>query len=219
MRWWYLHCAGFTSFSAVSPFEDDSILLWSHYGNSHSGAVLEFETDDFMEGIFGEPDKAQKAAKTRLVPGAFYKVRYCQNRLKFHNDKYEDGREALKLLCRKARSWAYEKELRVFVFSKERSSFHPVNEKLYNRFGQNYISTKPFSLWDNLSVDVRFPKKSLKAIYFGCGNPKDRISSAKRKEFYKSLKKYKCRVKSVHIDRARYGFHWEGPGWMGPEGI
>ena len=73
-----------------------SLLMWSHYANSYSGAVVKFdETHEFFSGHFD--------------------MEYSDRRPKVHIASYTDGDSPVPIaeLCVKAREWEYEDEVRV----------------------------------------------------------------------------------------------------------
>ena len=73
-----------------------SLLMWSHYADSYSGAVVKFdETHEFVSGHFD--------------------VKYSERRPKVDIASYTDVDEPVPIaeLCVKAKEWEYEKEVRV----------------------------------------------------------------------------------------------------------
>ena len=73
-----------------------SLLMWSHYADGYSGAVVEFdETHEFFSGHF--------------------EMKYSEHRPKMDIASYTDGDEPTPIaeLCVKAKEWEYEKEVRV----------------------------------------------------------------------------------------------------------
>ena len=75
---------------------DSSLLMWSHYADEYSGAIVKFdETHEFFSGHF--------------------EVMYSEHRPKRDIASYTDGDEPIPIaeLCVKAKEWEYEKEVRV----------------------------------------------------------------------------------------------------------
>ena len=73
-----------------------SLVMWSHYSDGYSGAVVKFdETHDFFSGHF--------------------EMKYSERRPKMDISFYTDGDEPIPIaeLCVKAKEWEYEKEVRV----------------------------------------------------------------------------------------------------------
>ena len=75
---------------------DSSLLMWSHYADSYSGAIVVFdETHDFFSGQFD--------------------MVYSDTRLKIHIESLTDTDAPVPIaeLCVKAREWEHENEVRV----------------------------------------------------------------------------------------------------------
>ena len=75
---------------------NSSLLMWSHYADGHSGAIVKFdETHEFFSGHFG--------------------MEYSERRPKIDIASYTDGDEPIPIaeLCVKAKEWEYEREVRV----------------------------------------------------------------------------------------------------------
>lgn len=73
-----------------------SLLMWSHYADSYSGAVVEF--DDAHEFFTGR-----------------FNMEYSERRPKIDIASYTDGSEPIPIaeLCVKSKEWEYEEEVRV----------------------------------------------------------------------------------------------------------
>ena len=75
---------------------DSSLLMWAHYADDYSGAIVQFdETHEFFSGHF--------------------EVQYSEQRPKIDIASYTDGDEPVPIaeLCVKAKDWEYENEVRV----------------------------------------------------------------------------------------------------------
>ena len=75
---------------------DSSLTMWSHYADSYSGAVVEFDPKhEFFQGLF--------------------EMRYSDHRPRFDIAKYTDGDDipSIAELCVKSNEWAYEQEVRI----------------------------------------------------------------------------------------------------------
>ena len=82
--------------------ENDNLLMWAHYADSHRGFVLEFDPEHTFFDLVG------KSGETALRP-----VEYGPRpRLKSLFDERIKG-DFLQLFCIKSDYWAYEKEWRV----------------------------------------------------------------------------------------------------------
>ena len=75
---------------------DSSLLMWAHYADGYSGAIVQFdETHEFFSGHF--------------------EVKYSEHRPKVDISSYTDDDDPTPIaeLCVKAKEWEYEKEVRV----------------------------------------------------------------------------------------------------------
>ena len=75
---------------------DSSLLMWSHYADEYSGAIVQFdETNDFLFGHF--------------------EMKYSEHRPKIDIASYIDGAAPIPIteLCVKAKEWEYEEEVRI----------------------------------------------------------------------------------------------------------
>ena len=93
-RYWRIVCASLV---------DDSILMWSHYADSHTGVVLEFDTR--------EPPFSKIGADSVLT------VTYSEKKPDYTHFDYGNGfgEEMFRVAATKAINWAYEKEVRIVV--------------------------------------------------------------------------------------------------------
>ncbi|MCU5773072.1 DUF2971 domain-containing protein [Erwiniaceae bacterium BAC15a-03b] len=73
----------------------DSHLMWAHYADNYSGAVIEFDDNhEYFEGAF--------------------EISYVEDRPKIHMDYFLDKKEvAISELCIKSNEWSYEREWRL----------------------------------------------------------------------------------------------------------
>ena len=80
----------------LSLSKNRSSLMWAHYADNYSGAVVKFdETHEFLSGHFD--------------------MEYSERRPKVDIASYTDGDEPIPIaeLCVKAKEWEYEKEVRI----------------------------------------------------------------------------------------------------------
>jgi Protein of unknown function (DUF2971) len=93
-RYWRLVCA-----SAIY----DSILMWSHYADNHTGLVLAFDTT--------EPPFSQ------IPPDCWLRVRYSDTKPDyiFSHKQQEFQQKMFAVAGTKASAWAYEREVRIIV--------------------------------------------------------------------------------------------------------
>ena len=82
----------------------DSILMWSHYTNNHSGICIEYDTNKFSPKI-----------KSSIFP-----VLYSRTRLDLTEDLMKASINAgYKALVFKAKEWEYEKEWRIILSNED----------------------------------------------------------------------------------------------------
>lgn len=93
-RHWRIVCASLV---------DDSILMWSHYADNHTGVVLEFDT--------GEPPFSEIGNDSILT------VKYSDRKPDYTHFDYGNGfkEEMYRVAATKAIDWAYEKEVRIVI--------------------------------------------------------------------------------------------------------
>lgn len=93
-RHWRIVCASLV---------DDSILMWSHYTDNHTGVVLELDTE--------EPPFSQIGNDSILT------VMYSERKPDYAHFDYGNGfgEEMFRIAATKAIDWAYEKEVRIVV--------------------------------------------------------------------------------------------------------
>ena len=123
---------------------NDSILMWSHYANSHRGVCIEYErpvSDEFQDVIYS---KTRPFAKIYKAVSHEIGLEILGRKTKLE-DLEKDLEETLKPFFIKSKDWAYEKEVRC----------------LYSKFKHNENIKKV----DNKYIlNVGIPKK----IYVGC---------------------------------------------------
>lgn len=222
MQGWFLGDLGICCFSKLNPYSDEALLMWTHYAMEHRGVALEFDTDEFEAGIHKVPPVAARRAVRALVPGRFYPCQYTDRRARipdadFHASKSKKA-VPLRFVLRKANAWKYEKEVRVFSYAQNRACFDPVSFRNLTRAGRAYANGKSFEIGAAMYRYLQFPRQSLKRIYLGVRAPSQ--GSKEMDEILKQCRKrYKIEAEDVNIHRSRYGFGFEGPGWMGLQGI
>lgn len=86
----------------------DNILMWSHYGNSHKGYVIEFDT---THEFFHQKIPNQKTGDVLEYAGSPKKVTYTKHRkiISFWQKSMSD------VFLTKGSDWAYEKEHRMVL--------------------------------------------------------------------------------------------------------
>ncbi|MBN1988337.1 MAG: DUF2971 domain-containing protein [Bacteroidales bacterium] len=124
---------------------DDSFLMWSHYGQSHSQVC--FEIDFLQNRYLGGPSE----------------VEYPDSLIDKRNDSFnfDKGQLGLYLITNKLKQWSYEKEVRLIVDTKnpnidnERFKFNSNSEYLYVDFDLNYISKVIFGAKSTLTNELK----------------------------------------------------------------
>ncbi len=99
---------GLSSFSYIS----NSILMWSHYADSHKGICIGFNKEQLLETI---------KHPLKNFCDVDYKPTLCEAELILENKKiaYKNEKE---ILYRKLNIWSKEKELRIIAIFKDRNS-------------------------------------------------------------------------------------------------
>ncbi|MGJ8651432.1 MAG: DUF2971 domain-containing protein [Opitutaceae bacterium] len=106
-------------FSSSEISENADILMWSHYGNSHSGYRLHFEKDTLkaIGGIHG----VTYSGKRPIMPLAL-----------FENEKVADN------MLVKSKQWEYEDENRMFI-GKDKTIIDPISKLTFINFPTNAL--------------------------------------------------------------------------------
>ena len=154
-------------FSTIACFSEDvkSILMWSHYADSHKGFALEY---DFR------PTLTQPLERGALYPVVYSDDRYDASLyiswqfihvLGFHS-KNPDITAFSKVALHKSNVWAYEREWRII----DPGPHDPIHPK------PSVIHYKPV------------------AIYYGENNPKDKHERLHQIAVAKGIKEYKMDV-------------------------
>lgn len=138
---------------------DDSYLMWSHYGHSHSQVC--FEVDFSKNNYLGGPSE----------------VTYPENLIEKRNNSFSIDKDqlGLYLVTNKLKQWSYEKEIRLIVDTKspkidwQKFKFNANSEFLYVDFDLNYITKVIFGIKSALSDELKtkyiFSSKGLNPIY------------------------------------------------------
>lgn len=104
--------------SLVSCFStrSDSVLMWSHYGNSHRGVCIEFERPNFTD--FYDVKYSDRKAALDLFKTLELILGYLFLQEKPNSCDQELAKIILNVFCTKSKDWSYEKEVRC-IFSSE----------------------------------------------------------------------------------------------------
>lgn len=90
----------------------DNLLMWSHYADSHKGAVLELQCLKDSAWLRAQPVTYQAAPPTWASIDEWAKILTGQQTLDLEN-------AVTKYTCTKGLDWAYEKEWRVIDFARQ----------------------------------------------------------------------------------------------------
>lgn len=161
---------------------NDSILMWSHYAQSHRGACIEYEVDndDFKKVAYSKRPIRFKLSKTlEYILGHEFsgtKMNYSDNTLLF----------AIEPVLTKFRDWKYEKEVR-FAYS-----FDEQNPRIHDG-----VDDEGKKIW---LFDM---PANIKRIYVGCEASDD---------FIKALEKTNCSAPVIKMKKqiGKYGVVPEG---------
>lgn len=98
--------------------KNDSILMWSHYGDSHKGVCFEFEED---RDIFEEVNYTGKRPNLDLkkLIGRYLMCEFKNEECDFSEDEYQ--KSIIEQFFTKQNEWSYEQEIRC-VLSKDNTS-------------------------------------------------------------------------------------------------
>lgn len=147
---------------------NNNLLMWSHYADYHSGAVIEFDSNKI------ENDKVCEIKYSEDIPSVDLD--------KFLMDG--DNSELLdyydKNICCKSKCWEYEQEIRLV-----RHNFESYVQMLYNQLslnnGHNEVDEDHYRFF-NFSID------SVTGIYHGVNFP---LQENNLRAFYDSFEQYK----------------------------
>lgn len=135
---------GITCFTS----KDDNILMWSHYGNKHSGYCLGFDVDTSLNNAHNFIEY-----NDNMMKGKFISISYASNDEMVERPRlrYGGATNVQNMLSCKSSEWAYEQEIRLYFYSLE------------NRF-PNILNYKKETLKEFI-IGNRFDVGNLIAIY------------------------------------------------------
>jgi hypothetical protein len=120
----------------------DSLLMWSHYADSHKGFVLGL---DESHEFFSMPDGKGRPTKP-------HNVVYTSRRqtVKVASDDFHE-----RLLCYKSLEWSYEQEVRIFrTFGRNQGDFSKNDRNSIHLFGVPANCIKEIYLGANIGDDL-----------------------------------------------------------------
>jgi hypothetical protein len=190
----------------------DNLLMWSHYGDQHSGMVVEFDiTNDFFTSRFLSSDDK--------CLGKIGRVLYRKERL----DKVGDY--LMEPYFHKSDEWAYEKEHRLLlsIYNAD-ENWIPTNCK--DKFiSSGYLKNENLSVlnptfykvdkfeFSNICEDpaymamYKLPSNAIKSVTFGCKSSPEFIDAVKSK--LKSNNIENVDLFSSSIDKLDYRLKFE----------
>lgn len=130
---------------------NESILMWAHYATSHTGVVIEFDTNQFV---------------IRLSKDINYDNNIVEINMETLFKKNDESIEEFHKIYRaKSEDWDYEKEYRAFI---------NIDDKIVDDvkgktdLGENWKNC--YNALKNKEKCIYFPiaKEAIKAIYLGC---------------------------------------------------
>lgn len=137
---------------------NDSMLMWSHYANGHSGVCIEYERPDNSELFIDvEYSKNKKFVKMKKLTSIFLGNKLIGQDVNL--DKYSEAKDFLTPFYTKSLDWEHEKEVRFIVLR----SHALANENIQIVDGVYYLKLRPkrIYLWCN-AVNVRGYKSLIK---------------------------------------------------------
>lgn len=155
-----------------------SHLMWAHYAEEYSGAVIEFdEAHDFFQGC--------------------YEVKYVEQRPKFHIDYFMKEKETpLSELYLKSTEWSYEKEWRL-----ARNLLDCGKIKATKGNMDIYTLKLPMDCIKSITLGERTPMEVVKKVYHKVKNTNIALSIAVlanwKYEFRKEFIKYDCPISEM----------------------
>ncbi|ENE9528407.1 DUF2971 domain-containing protein [Vibrio parahaemolyticus] len=150
----------------------ENILMWSHYADSHSGVLVEFdeESEFFNQSGISSDNKDIDKFYGKVLPVTYRRSRPT---FEFFDKSWPD------MFFTKSIDWAYEEEHRMLMPLSEANRV--INDKIYL---------------------FEIPAKAFKAVYFGVNFPTakiiDTIESVKR--FNKEVKFYQAYLSKTKYD-------------------
>lgn len=154
--------------------EPDNLLMWAHYAQSHTGAVIQFECLPELDNLLCAARKVNYVAAPPVIaetPDDYIRYLTGQLLIDFNSLFYD-------LYLSKSDHWKYEKEWRVFIPPDLENPVIPRDA---------YGNEKLFDL-------LSFRPQEIHSIYFGCKmseNNRQKIGTYLSGDF-KHVKKYNC---------------------------
>lgn len=170
---------------------NDSILMWSHYADSHRGACIEFEVDDSLfKDIEYNDDKC------------FFDIYSTVEKLLIENFKGKESdlenKEMINIILKpfysKAKDWSYEKETRIVIHEKEVSKYpitltdsYYLNLKIKRIYIGSKVNDNDYDLND-LYAEANSRYGNVGFVYMKLKETEYRIVPDNKEFLYKNIK-------------------------------
>ena len=156
-------------------------LMWAHYGNHHTGAVVGIDVD-----AAGFDDKTQYTITARNGAVVYTSVRpsALDTIIPSLVDSDTDKTTLEKMYLQKSIHWAYEEEVRVVkTINPDFKIFSELNEGKDREI-------------------VTIPPSAIKEVYFGCrynheAKPSIKTSTTEKNEFNREIKFFNCKIDNI----------------------
>jgi len=127
--------------------EKDNLLMWSHYSESHTGAVFKLNAIDELDSPFLVAKKVEYSAE---YPSLATEEEWLNHLL--YINRIDFGKRHFNLCYVKGDVWGYEKEWRISITSEK----HPLGEAVYNG--------EPPEVFGAIYLGCRMPKEDKQQI-------------------------------------------------------
>lgn len=143
--------------------EPDNMLLWSHYGNKHTGICIGFKVYQEFKSNCIHLNSKDLAIDPSLPQGTIplFKVDYNINMPRPYNRITEDPKRLMEFVTTKSKNWEYEKEYRAIVYSSI-----VINNPIH--FDPSEITDLVFGI-NTTKSDIQ-DVKNIVSTYPSCGN-------------------------------------------------
>ena len=108
---------------------NDNLLMWSHYGLHHTGAVLEFSTETESDNLFKAAEPVEYRTSMPRMLSEDDMVALLSGQFSINKERVWHNAVFVK-----AADWAYEREWRIYLSSSEFS-----NEHFYTTFNKEQL--------------------------------------------------------------------------------
>ena len=148
--------------------KNDNLLMWSHYADYHSGAVIEFDSNKI------ENDEVCEIKYSDDIPSVDLE------KFLMDGDNSEVSDYYYKNMCFKSKCWEYEQEIRLIHYNIDAHLSCIINESLLNNCS-NEVDEEHYRFFT-------FSQNSVTGIYHGVNFP---LQENNLRAFYDSFEQYK----------------------------